>query len=374
MVLPAIILLIIPFFFNTSIKINRLAFLGIFSIIIAYQLFKFREIKNKLILNLTSKSINLFITVFGFTHFFIALFNAFQVILNNQGNIYSRNRLETYFDSQITSSNILFPISLISEGFFYILLSKTFIKNKVTFICMFTLYVFSISVYANTRLSVIMPLISLFCFIAYRLKKKSFFYVKYSLVILSFLLVYVQFSNQLRTGISASVEEIWDFRELVGRELDYNKYLDLADDYVKKEGNENGYGWFLGSLGNLVPRSLWPDKPQTSSSNRFTVKVTGDNLSIFNPVITFTIFGDGYLQFGYFGLILETIAFLWCTIFLFNSLIKLDSVDGSFYAFHLMVMSFIYFRAEFPFVQYFITFITIVVISNRTNRIENYDY
>jgi hypothetical protein len=117
---------------------------------------------------------------------------------------------------------------------------------------------------------------------------------------------------------------------------------------------EYGYGWFLGSVVNFIPRFVYPNKPVTSAANRFTEKITGSPPSMYNPVITFTLIGDGYLQLGYIGIVINVLVFYLISSIIFWKLYFIPNNIGVYPAIRFSFMAFIYFRAEIPFVQYFV--------------------
>jgi hypothetical protein len=113
-----------------------------------------------------------------------------------------------------------------------------------------------------------------------------------------------------------------------------------------------------------VPRFIWQDKPVTSTSNRFTTLVTHEEPSLLNPVMTFTIFGEGYLQFGSVGVVLETVFVLFIFSKLFHSYMRAPGGGGVLAAFNLLTMSLIYFRAEIPFIQIIFATLTLWILNS----------
>jgi hypothetical protein len=68
---------------------------------------------------------------------------------------------------------------------------------------------------------------------------------------------------------------------------------------------EYGYQYYL-DLITPIPRIIWKDKPNVSFSSRMTEEMYG-RIGIGNWVRTFTVWGEGYSQFGYFGVIFYSV-------------------------------------------------------------------
>jgi len=70
---------------------------------------------------------------------------------------------------------------------------------------------------------------------------------------------------------------------------------------------EYGANYFYYSPLSLVPRSLWAEKPQTSFETRWTINLFGSLLDEYGTVSvhTFTPWGEGMVQFGWLGSLLN---------------------------------------------------------------------
>ena len=73
---------------------------------------------------------------------------------------------------------------------------------------------------------------------------------------------------------------------------------------------EYGMAWLVYPIINCIPRSLWPGKPYTAFSARWTDRVFW-GLTSGNPVVTFSILGEGYAQFGIIGCLISPMVFMW---------------------------------------------------------------
>lgn len=322
---------------------------------------------------LSSRSFFLIIS-FGSLVFLTAQIFEVIVVLNKFGidGLFSRDRLGLYLsDSSLKGGAVPTFIKVVSEPFFYLYLSIIYGKRKKRrFYLLFVVYIFTILVNANTRLAVILPLLALFLFLSY-VKKMSLLRV---LFISSFCAVgigyYLYYANVVRSGLSGQVKNVDKLliAETLIDELDYAKYLDNVGDYAHQSGHEMGYGWFLGSIANLIPRSVWDEKPITSTSNRFTLNFTKKGIGVFNPVMTITIFGEGYLQLGYLGVCIELALFMIVFTYLFYYFITNTAYNSVLLGFHLLTVFGIYFRAEIPWMHIFI-YIFITTISRHEKSI-----
>ena len=304
-------------------------------------------------------------------HISIILASSFGVLLEHGiSGAFQRDRLQQYFESGILTSTALNPLRIATELAFFIALGSMRVSGRRRlFWVVLLFYVFSLSVTANKRLSIVLPILAIVALIAreYRFRIKTILLV--NVILLVSLPLYMYYTNLLRHGVELSGEETGIISTVVLSELDYNKYLDLSDSHVRAKGVEYGYGWFVGSIGNMIPRFAWRDKPVTSTSNRFTEIITGEPPSLHNPVMTFTIMGEGYFQIGLIGVILEVSLFLFLFSKLFWTLLRWESQIGSLAAFHIATMMLIYFRAELPFVQLAIAFLTVSLARSCVGRL-----
>lgn len=304
------------------------------------------------------------------------MFVNFLTVLNSAGinGLYTRDRLADYLNQDVlTGVGSFSTFLLISEPFFFLFLSLIYNKSKRV-LFFFTTHLFFLSVTSNTRLALILPLVSYFLYKLYINKKKLIYTLLCSAAGALLLVFYLYVSNVVRSGLELKLE---NNSELIvntfANEINYNRYLDDVSHYVVGNGYENGYGWFLGSIANVIPRSVWPEKPVTSLSNRFTEKITKKQISNLNPVITFSIFGEGYLQLGLLGVFLEVFFYVLCFKFFFFNFLNNNRFESKLLAFHILTVFLIYFRAEIPFVHIFI-YLLIYFLINDKKRKNSLDY
>jgi oligosaccharide repeat unit polymerase len=127
--------------------------------------------------------------------------------------------------------------------------------------------------------------------------------------------IFLSFAAAIRDGMGASagigfLQGIWGMATILEA-----KYLVE----LKESGNisyEYGYQYLL-SMISFVPRFIWPEKPYTNFSFRVSEQIYGIAGEGGAWIHTFTPWGEGYLQFGIVGTLINT-----CLIFLFIVLIR----------------------------------------------------
>lgn len=366
---PPVFIFIIPYFLSGFEDISFITNFGLL-IIFILSFFSSRQIflKSRIRLRRIEGLQKLFlflISLFAYTLLFIQIFSIYELLKGSSLlQIFLSNRLESYFDESIDKGSALGAFTVILSFFYYIQVSILFVekKYKLAFFFVF-IEIFYLMLFAVTRLSVVFPIISIAIFFLYKSNvnlKKILYSSAFFFILLAF---YMSFSNKLRTGQDSEVVSLKESLNDISKEINYDQYHKMAEKWVDIRGVEYGYGWYLGSFVNFIPRFIYPDKPITSSANRYTEKVTGSAPSMYNPVITFTLIGDGYFQLSYLGIILELIFFYYVSSVIFWNLYYMPNNFGIYPAIRFSFFAFIYFRAEIPFVQFFIYILLIVFTS-----------
>jgi hypothetical protein len=151
-------------------------------------------------------------------------------------------------------------------------------------------------------------------------------------------------------GWATSIHQVMGLTEVQDQALrDLSYYGDMNDLYraVKSGlGIEYGRGWWYYDVVSLVPRRLWPGKPITSQSVRMTQLLHGRWITQNVGVHTYTIYGEGYWEFSYFGAFLAPILLL----LMYYGLIKLvGQIEGAILpALVIMFEMITYLRADLP--------------------------
>lgn len=375
LLLFAFLLFILPCLLNPSIKINFVSIFGLIVVILSGLLISDKtHFVNRI--NINDKSVKKIINFFGIS-FWIIMFINFLLVLMTVGinEIYTRDRLSEYLNQEVlTSGGVFSSFALICEPFFFLFLSLLHKKKKSLFLFYFTTFLFFLSVTSNTRLALILPLLAYFLYMLHKNKKSSKYALSRSILGVILLIFYLYMSNIVRSGLELKLDNNSEIIvNTLAKEINYNRYIDDATNYIKENDYENGYGWYLGSIANIIPRSVWPDKPVTSLSNRFTEKISGKPISLYNPVMTFTIIGEGYLQLGLLGVFLEVFFYIFCFKFFFFNFLNNNRFESKLLAFHILTVFLIYFRAEIPFVHIFIYFFIYFLINDK-KRQNSLDY
>jgi oligosaccharide repeat unit polymerase len=99
-------------------------------------------------------------------------------------------------------------------------------------------------------------------------------------------------ADVIGSGLSNDLNPVASLYELV--DLDQHRSL------VYEHGRT-----YLYIVVTFVPRALWPNKPSTSFANRWSDRLEGTLLSASGAadVSTFTVWGEGLVQFGWFGVL-----------------------------------------------------------------------
>lgn len=305
------------------------------------------------------QTVKLFFKAVFLCHLIISAALASQIILEFGivGGLV-RDRLDGYL-LNIGGINILNSVWFVTQFGYYFYLSRIFVTNRVCAIILSIFYLVCLIYFANTRLSLLLPIGVMLAFYVwiFQLRFKVIFLISISLLLImpSFLV----YSNAARQGIDLKNIN-YNLYEFLIHQIDYNEYIDEIEMYYSSptQNYELGYGWFLASAVNVVPRVFYNDKPITSFSNRLTIKVTGQKISFLNPVRTYTILGTGYSQFGLIGTLIEVVFYLYIFSRLYYT--AMDHLHLKFFGFYIAIFSLLYFRGETPYVQCLIIYLTVL--------------
>ncbi|ALU43215.1 O-antigen polymerase [Pseudoalteromonas rubra] len=375
----AFLILLLPPLLDPQIYVSNQVYIGLsvimFVCIYVPDSFKkpFRVVKNS-----NNRFVKYFFFLMFFTHFIIALSSGVSILIEfGVVGAFFRNRLDDYLVGNTLSGGGLSTISLLTQFVFYYVLGCLFDNvrtRKIAFVIFLT-YIFMIAIYANTRLSLVIPVIAFAAYYFYKNRKGVKSITLFVMTLAIILPAYLVIANNLRHGIdTAGISSgSKSYEKIVKDQLNYNKYVNELDAYMSREVDslEYGTGWFWASFGNFIPRFVWADKPVTSFSNRLTVAITQSDISLRNPVRTYTIIGTGYSQLHYFGVVIEVFLYLFIFTKLYYSFLSSRDGVGAFIAFYLAVISMIYFRGETPFVQLTLIYFTYVFHESLSKGKEN---
>lgn len=127
-------------------------------------------------------------------------------------------------------------------------------------------------------------------------------------------LIFMRVANYTRFGESAAGINLsfFDlFKTSLSNDSLYYEYFYRLYDAIQKGTAELEYGlsWFVYPFVNMIPRGLWAAKPYTAFSARMTDRIYWE-LTSGNPVVTFSMLGEGYAQFAMLGCFIAPFIFL----------------------------------------------------------------
>lgn len=309
--------------------------------------------------------------------------------------VFEVNRLEQGLGREYFGGNLVLMITLFFKIFYYIRVYEFFTNNKYfKFTFFMILPMLHHLMTALTRFDfVIMFLTFLFLIIDEKISfkkilsnfgeyikiRKRIFASKFIILIIPTIfitIVYMQVANRIRIGkvgrgdVGVMSKEMLGIKNVAAIELNYYNFLNKIYE-SKKEGKiskEYGLSWFFYPILNFIPRTIWHNKPTTSFSSRYTEKVYY-KLGQGNPVVTFTILGEGYMQFGLLGVFFAPILFAFSR-YLSVSIYK--KIKGTkIIVFFTLISLITYFRGEQPifyvFLEILYAYFIIVLMSKKSN-------
>jgi hypothetical protein len=260
----------------------------------------------------------------GNSHYFFVLVLIFISILI----VYKFLSADSYFNSLVSRSDILMAdqerqakfgsggemfvkaFNYVSLGFIGVLYSinKYEIRAKLIFIFIIffeLLLILTSGLFRSPILTNIIFGIAAFLLIFEKNGNKIY---KYLFLFLILLPIYMTISALYRDGLNLEVESL-PFLILVGLNgfATVGEISNLLDGIQSGElYYENGMQ-FIYNLITFVPRFIWEDKPLTSFSYRLSEQIFGE-IDVGKAWIhTFTVLGEGFLQFGGPGMLLASI-------------------------------------------------------------------
>jgi hypothetical protein len=192
-----------------------------------------------------------------------------------------------------------------------------------------------------------------------------------------FILVYSVFASSIRNG---QIHDIADIAENYYEESNKQNsgqlgYYDWVYDlYIKIEEDEIdhdlGAAWFYYSPLSFIPRSLWAEKPITSTSNRLTELVYDKQVGGGTLIYTFTIIGEAYWQFSYLGAFIVPFLLIGMYVLVLRCVSNLNY--SSYWQAMILIEMIPFVRAELPIVQVmlnlFILYFIFYILSNKKNK------
>lgn len=282
----------------------------------------------------------------------------------------SVSRLDQYLSGGILKGSGIELFFLFPEIIYYIFIGLAFNKRKyfkaiLLCIVLSLYYIFN----ANTRLPMIMPLASFIIVYLSRLSRKMLLWLMPIILIsgIIFVFAFSVLGNAIRWGQLTSVADLMEgvsmsFKAQNRSELGYFDWLYHFYDAIQlgQVQFDNGAAWCYYGPISIFPRALWPNKPITSTSNRLTESVYNSQIGTGIPITTFTIYGEGFWQAGYFGAFLAPILFMAIYGILINNIQYFANTD--FWVAMLICQMATFFRGELPIPQFITTLIFIILL------------
>lgn len=297
--------------------------------------------------------------------------------------VFVSNRLEGYLGENLESGNSPFR-RLFFEGLkilFYFYLNMIYVQGKKKRFFMLMIIPLIHHVFtAVTRFDMLAMLGAMVIFVInHKMYKNNESFITdkkikktinpKKIIILSIIgmycaLLFMRVANQTRHGITDG-SMLFDYAELLEETFkdDSNYYQFFYDEYVALQNGsmhyEYGKAWYYYPFVNFIPRSFWNNKPYTSFSVRGTEAVYYSYTSG-NPVVTFTVFGEGYGQLGILGCLLCPFVFLGGRFVNFRQAKRIEY--NQLYLLILFFSLFTFARAEAPIFYVLIDYVWFKVI------------
>lgn len=347
-------------------EFNSIIFIGILGCFVASAIFPYNILDRD---ERKEKDIPLTIFKYGAIIYMIILSYEIVQTIIEKGSIlavFLSNRLDSYLGDDIANNRSPFK-SLLFEGlkiFFYYYVDYLFCNGKKgRAVAFFLVPMIHHRFTAVTRYDFLAMAGALLIFwIDQRLYTKNtqkkenkrrinFFKIAIiAFVGVYFALLFMKTANLTRHGLGSEKVDLSYSTLLLDEfstDANYYEYLYELTNAVDNGTYEMEYGsaWLLYPFVNLIPRTIWHDKPYTSFSVRGTEGVYWSYDSG-NPVVTFTLFGEGYAQFGLLGVFICPLIFLGCRFFNFRQARKMKY--NKLYILIIMFSLLTFMRAEAP--------------------------
>lgn len=308
---------------------NLVLLVGVIGALIACNLFPYNIVKSHTYE--CRQPIIKYFQIASFLYVSILIFQILQVIMNTGGvfNAFRINRLDAFLNGDMISESSIMEVFKEGLKILFYFYFAYLVENgkKIKAILMFSVPMIHHRFTAVTRFDFIAMGASLVVFFINRRltdknkaekgKKQGISFVKlfvFGFVGLYVAVLFMRISNFTRYGESANglnVSFVSLLKNTLLNDSLYYEFFHTLYEAVQngKANYELGLSWFVYPLVNIVPRFLWPGKPYTAFSARMTDKLYW-SLTSGNPVVTFSIFGEGYVQLGILGVFLCSYLFL----------------------------------------------------------------
>lgn len=249
--------------------------------------------------------------------------------------------------------------------------------KKIISLAIYLILVFSILLTFRTRLMVVIILVLPIVIYNYYIKKLTV--LKTALFTMFLLCTFIMMTVWRGAGIKALDESAFLPKEMfnsiisnLNPVIGYQKLWSFYEDDLIK--HEYGAG-YLYLLETIVPRKIWPEKPLVSFEARWTDLLFGshyaEDLNV-QGVWTFTVWGEGLVQFGPIGVLINCFIYglVMNILFQFFAKYKFFLVLSFYYA----VICAVYLRSSMTALVWTIAFTMFpVIVLFRSGEIEVID-
>ena len=242
-------------------------------------------------------------------------------------------RLETYEDSMNEGSAKFIKIFI--RTVFYVSIASLFIKDykKLSvflFLIVFLLDVLVVIKTSTHRSPLIFSLIFLF-FIYILFFKRVKYFTLYMILGTLILPIYFSMAALYRAGLDVELADSYKSVFVHG----FDGLYTLSEVPVLKKELDRGrldyeYGLqIIYTALTPIPRLIWSEKPNVSFSSRKTIEIYGA-IKPGNWIRTFTVYGEGYSQFSYLGILIYAVIFSSMIYFIFFIMFNYTAFSLSF--------------------------------------------
>ncbi|MER3402095.1 MAG: hypothetical protein C4337_02055 [Armatimonadota bacterium] len=214
--------------------------------------------------------------------------------------------------SQIISAGLgALPTILLYIITYMMMIEMFFLLEEKNYILFFIYYALMVGVYiivASTRVPLLSTLLIPVAYYHYTIRRINIVLVIGTLLVAPILLT---ISHGLRGGNPWA----WTVQDRLRAETSVLKDLNILwnEYYYGKIELEYGKNYYFYTLIGFIPKALWREKPLTAFETRWTQHLYGGLLSSegYPDIHTFTPWGEGLVQFGWIGSLLNLFLYGW---------------------------------------------------------------
>lgn len=252
-------------------------------------------------LNNITKNIILFIAISLFLFiFYLNGFNFTRLLVREY--IDNANSIEVNQIMFLIINNVIRPMNII----LFIVCFAFYRKYKFFIICLFILAVLTMAPSSTARFAAAAVYIPVALVLCPLMRKKHIYVIAFIfgiLVLWPFLNIFRAYSDNSQIQLKASIDVF-----LAGDMDSFSSFMRVLKYDIITNGNQ-----LLGTLFFYIPRAWWADKPIGSGA------YMSDCIGLSWQNISCNYFAEGYINFGYIGIILFVVFIAWFTASMDNT-------------------------------------------------------